>query len=751
MSKHSRVFMLLILLSLAGCREGASAVSTPSVGSTATPTISWYSPTVVAGPTSIPSPIPTPTAIPPALTPLQLSLRWRYPTNETVWSLAVADLDGDGIREVIAGSYDKHVYALGRDGQLVWRYRTGAAIYALDTGDLDGDGRIEVVVGGDDNRLRVLDAYGELIWEYLAGSRVTGILVEDVDGDGAAEVLAGAWGGQLYLLEAGGDVSWRVFADEGVATVQCADLDNDGQLEILVGLHGGEVLVVGVDGNLRWRYRTGGYVRELGAYDLDHDGHKEIVVAAADGWVYAVSDEGHLKWRRRLGSPVMALHMGDIDDDGRGEVVVGTGSDKPQICLLSDLGEVRWCYQAAKGVWTVTAADVDDDGLLELLAGADDGTVSILDVHGRLLGSYRTARRVHGLVVNDLDGDGRQDVVARSGNDVYLLAIAPRGAVLGEAEDSPELATLPGWTGAQPGAVDSSEELIELVAVGDIMLSRTIEERMDLYGSDYPFLGTADLIRSADIAIGNLECPLSAVGEPIDKRFTFRAHPRHAPALAQAGFDVLSLANNHLLDFGREGLVETMEALQRQGLAHVGAGLSYQEAHRPLIWQGKGRTVAFLAYAASRWKGSSEVPTAEWIAFAELDTIREDVRQTREQADLVVVIMHLGTEYQGYPDDEQLVVSRAAIEAGASLVIGHHPHVVQGTASYGGGFIAYSLGNFVFDIDTVERAREGAILRVLLGDEGVEAAELIPVRILDDVQPRFLADDDGLPVVERVF
>ncbi|MGB3905303.1 MAG: CapA family protein, partial [Anaerolineae bacterium] len=76
---------------------------------------------------------------------------------------------------------------------------------------------------------------------------------------------------------------------------------------------------------------------------------------------------------------------------------------------------------------------------------------------------------------------------------------------------------------------------------------------------------------------------------------------------------------------------------------------------------------------------------------------------------------------------------------------------VQGTASYGGGFIAYSLGNFVFDIDTVERAREGAILRVLLGDEGVEAAELIPVRILDDVQPRFLADDDGLPVVERVF
>jgi len=274
---------------------------------------------------------------------------------------------------------------------------------------------------------------------------------------------------------------------------------------------------------------------------------------------------------------------------------------------------------------------------------------------------------------------------------------------------------------------------------------------MDLYGNDHPFSSTADLIRGADIAIGNLECPLTTVGEPIAKRFTFRTHPSHVESLVWAGFDMVNVANNHMLDFGREGFAETIEVLQDNGLDYVGAGLSYADAHCPLIWEAKGRRIAFLAYAASRWKGSPEVPTDKWIAFADVSTIRDDVRRATEQADLVVVIMHLGTEYQGLPDEEQLAVSRAAIDAGACLVIGHHSHVVQGTTSYGSGFIAYGLGNFVFDLDVVERAREGAILRVLLGDDGVEAAELIPVRIVDDVQPRFLADDEGLPVVERVF
>jgi len=489
----------------------------------------------------------------------------------------------------------------------------------------------------------------------------------------------------------------------------------------------------------------------VAAYDLDNDGRKEIVVGSADGRVYVLNDEGHLEWRQELGGSVIAVHVADLDGSGTAAVVVGTGPDTPGIYALSSAGEMKWGYATEGGAWAVTSADLDDDGLHEIVAGADDGMIYILDSFGRLRGSYRAARRVHGLVVTDLDGDGQDDVVARSGNDVYLLTVLAAQTVSAEAAGTPEPATLQSWTGTLPGSAEGGEAPVELVAVGDIMLSRTIEERMDLYGNDHPFSSTADLIRGADIAIGNLECPLTTVGEPVAKRFTFRTHPSHVESLVWAGFDMVNVANNHMLDFGREGFAETIEVLQDNGLDYVGAGLSYADAHCPLIWEAKGRRIAFLAYAASRWKGSPEVPTDKWIAFADVSTIRDDVRRATEQADLVVVIMHLGTEYQGLPDEEQLAVSRAAIDAGACLVIGHHSHVVQGTTSYGSGFIAYGLGNFVFDLDVVERAREGAILRVLLGDDGVEAAELIPVRIVDDVQPRFLADDEGLPVVERVF
>lgn len=701
--------------------------------------------------TPTPAVSPTATSTPPALAPLDISLAWRYSTQEMVWSVASTDLDGDGREEIVAASYDQHAYALGHDGHLLWSYRTDGPVYSLGVGDLDGDGRAEVLVGGDDNSVRALSPDGTPLWVRQTGSRVTSLSVGDVDGDARGEVLAGCWDGGLWLLGPEGELRWRSRGEAGLSVADLVDLDHDGNLEALAGDQGGAVSLTNASGALQWTYTTGGPVRELKVHDLEGDGRDEIIVGSADGWLYALTDNGGLEWKRSLGDPVITLDVTDLEGDGTGEIAVGTGPHAPRILLLNHRGEPRWDYDVQKGVWAVRVTDVEGDGKLEIIAGADDGNVRVLDMYGRLIGGYTTARRVHGLSLAGSSDAEFKDIVARSGSDVYLLTLDSAQNAWEEAEESLEAATLPGWTGPLPGLAEGGDELIELVAVGDMMLSRTVEERTEVYGSTYPFEAVAELLRGADITIGHLECALTVNGDPIDKRFLFRAHPRNADALAWAGFDVMSLASNHVLDFGQEGFEQTLEVLQGAGLAYVGAGLSSEEAHDPLVQEVRGRRIAFLAYAATRWKGSQEVPTSEQISFAELATIRQDVQRAKQLADLVVVIMHLGTEYQLLPDEEQLAVSRAAIDAGACLVIGHHPHVVQATEVYSGGFIAYSLGNFVFDIDTLEGAREGAILRVLLGDGGVEAVDVVPVRIVDDVQPRLILGEEGLPVVKQVF
>jgi poly-gamma-glutamate synthesis protein (capsule biosynthesis protein) len=592
---------------------------------------------------------------------------------------------------------------------------------------------------------------GTPLWVRRTGSRVTSLTVGDVDGDAREEVLVGCWDGQLWLLGPDGEPLWQSRGQAGVSVVELVNLDREGNLHAVAGDVGGAVTLSDAGGVPQWTYTTGGRVTQLVVRDLEGDGRNEIVVGSADGSVYVLNDSGGLEWKRSLGDAVITLDVADVEGDGTGEIAVGTGPYAPGILLLDHRGEPRWQYDVQKGVWAVLLADVDGDARPEILGGGDDGNLRVLDTYGRLRGMYQTARRVHGLSLAASADAGFRDVVARSGSDVYFVNLHSADTAGEETEGDLQEATQPEWTGPLPGLAEGGDDVVELVAVGDIMLSRTVEERTEVYGSTYPFEAVAELVRGADIAIGHLECPLTVYGDPIDKRFLFRAHPRNADALAWAGFDVLNLASNHVLDFGQEGFEQTLEAVRGAGLAYVGAGLSAEEAHAPVVQEVRSRKIAFLAYAATRWKGSPEVPTSEQISFAELATIQEDVQRAKQLADLVVVIMHLGTEYQSRPDEEQLTVSRAAIDAGACLVIGHHPHVVQGTEVYRGGFIAYSLGNFIFDIDTLEAAREGAILRVLLGDAGVEAVDLIPVRIEDDVQPRLILDGEGIPVVKQLF
>ena len=221
---------------------------------------------------------------------------------------------------------------------------------------------------------------------------------------------------------------------------------------------------------------------------------------------------------------------------------------------------------------------------------------------------------------------------------------------------------------------------------------------------DRPLAEVAGILQSADLTIGNLECALGDTGEPQPKAYTFQAPPNAAQALANAGFDILSLANNHALDYGTESLTQALSLLAAEQIVPIGAGENATTAHAPHIVTINDVRLAFLAYVhvPQEWQGFdtetwTATPTNAGIAWGHPDDISADVTLARQQADVVIVMLHSGFEYVKEPSPPQVAAAHAALQAGAQLVIGHHAHILQGFEfGNNGATIAYGLGNFGF-------------------------------------------------------
>lgn len=291
-----------------------------------------------------------------------------------------------------------------------------------------------------------------------------------------------------------------------------------------------------------------------------------------------------------------------------------------------------------------------------------------------------------------------------------------------------------------PESAPKQKQTATLLFVGDIMLSRNVGRVMAEQNDwSYPFLKVADTLASADLTFGNLEGPISSRGVKQGSIYSFRADPRSVEGLARAGFDVVSLANNHIWDYGKEAFLDTLDMLTNADISYAGGGADFKAAHWPAVWEANGMKVAFLAYTnlvpASFTKDGAQPATA-FIDIAQMTT---DIKSAKAQADAVVASFHWGEEYQTAHNAYQERIAKAAIDAGALLVIGHHPHVAQEVERYNGGVIAYSLGNFVFDQNFSEDTRTGLALRVTLADGAVENVEELPVRFTHDFQPYFAA------------
>lgn len=315
--------------------------------------------------------------------------------------------------------------------------------------------------------------------------------------------------------------------------------------------------------------------------------------------------------------------------------------------------------------------------------------------------------------------DGRSAV---SGTD---RASAPGTGLPAEAG-----ADRPGMPGTEPSpsagedatpSPDGNGGTVTIALVGDILPAGRVAEAMNREGADYPFRKARDLLQSADIAAGNLETPVTTRGVPArNKQYVFRASPDHVPALREAGFDVLSLANNHSLDQGWEGLEDTIAHLKEAGLAPVGAGANEREAFAPVLIERNGVTVAFIGL-------SRVVPDVSWKAGPNHPGVAETydtrravaaIREAKKRADLVVVMVHWGKERQDWPEPYQRKMGREFIDAGADLVIGSHAHVLQGLEPYKGKWIVYSLGNFVFTTAGVSKTQETGVLMAECGKNG---------------------------------
>lgn len=298
-----------------------------------------------------------------------------------------------------------------------------------------------------------------------------------------------------------------------------------------------------------------------------------------------------------------------------------------------------------------------------------------------------------------------------------------------------------------PSATPKGDQEVTLMAVGDIMLGRTIGEMIVSEGPKAPFLYTAETLASADITLGNLECSISDRGTPEEKTYAFRAPIAAGEALAYAGFDLVNLANNHVLDYGAIALEDTITILASNNVQTVGAGMDAETAYAPVFMEIDSLRIAFLTYADipptdydyPSWEAGDSKPG---IAWAVEDKIRSGVQAAKAQADVVIVLFHNGYEIKQQVVDMQKKVAHIAIDNGASLVIGSHPHVLQRIEAYENGLIVYSMGNFVFD-NFLFPPNYSAILKVVLSPEGVNSYELIDVIVGLDGVPQIMPYDLG--------
>ena len=339
--------------------------------------------------------------------------------------------------------------------------------------------------------------------------------------------------------------------------------------------------------------------------------------------------------------------------------------------------------------------------------------------------------------------------IAFWGNSYYLHSSKNQETSESQTQDKKEFLDFL----SQKKKLPQASEEVSLVAVGDISYSRGVERIVKKQNDiNYPFLKIWDYLKSADLVFGNLETPITQGPEIPDFEMIFRSNPGTEQALKQAGFSIFSLANNHTPNFGEKGLKDTFNFLESAGIKYVGAGQNEQEAYQPVYVEKRGIKFAFLAYNDTNVVPAYYEASANRLgtAFMRIDKMTEAVKEAKQKADFVIVSMHAGIEYDGKPNNSQINFAHVAIDVGADLVIGHHPHVVQTLEKYKGKYIFYSLGNFVFDQPQSQETKEGLAIKIYFANNEINKISLLPVVMENLAQPRMANKNEVDKILRRL-
>jgi poly-gamma-glutamate capsule biosynthesis protein CapA/YwtB (metallophosphatase superfamily) len=342
-------------------------------------------------------------------------------------------------------------------------------------------------------------------------------------------------------------------------------------------------------------------------------------------------------------------------------------------------------------------------------------------------------------------------VLAAAAVSAALAACSPGpGATPDAPAATPSASTpeAPSTTPPPPAAAATPTEeppTVTLAVVGDVMLGRGVAA---VHADPTATLrAMRPLLRRADITVGTLESTLSTDGSPTQGGDSFAADPGVLDGLAAAGFDALSLANNHVGDYGQRALLRTLDAFRGSGIARFGAGRDLASATRAAVVERDGVRVGLLGFnaigetprATPTTPGALSVrmpPRTGPLQPADLRHVLRAVRRLDRRVDVVVVLPHWGTQYTHRPEPVQRLVGRRLVDAGADLVVGGHPHWVQSVERHRGATIAHSLGNFVFDMDFMEQTMEGVVLTATITGDRVVDVALAPYRMDATFTPR---------------